>query len=212
MKNIKVVIFDCDGVMFDTVKANTAYYNNVLRHFSKPDMTSEQFAYCHMHTADKAMAYLFDDEKMLKTAQTYRKSMSYLPFLKYMEIEPYLKPLLKRLRPKYKTAVATNRTDTMKRVLIEHKIKDYFDLVVSALDVKRPKPHPEQLIKILEHFKIKPYNAIYIGDSKLDEMAAKAAEIPLIAYNNRFIPADFYVNSLKEIEDIIDSRREANKS
>ena len=158
------------------------------------------------------MAYLFDDEKMLKTAQTYRKSMSYLPFLKYMEIEPYLKPLLKRLRPKYKTAVATNRTDTMKRVLIEHKLKDYFDLVVSALDVMRPKPHPEQLIKILEHFKIKPYNAIYIGDSKLDEMAAKAAEIPLIAYNNRFIPADFYVNSLKEIEDIIDSRREANKS
>ena len=204
MKGIKVVIFDCDGVMFDTVKANTAYYNNVLRHFGKPDMTSEQFAYSHMHTADVAMAYLFDDEKMLETAQTYRKSMSYLPFLKYMEIEPYLKPLLKRLRPKYKTAVATNRTDTMKRVLIEHKLKDYFDLVVSALDVKRPKPHPEQLFKILEHFKIKPYNAIYIGDSKLDEMAAKAAEIPLIAYKNRSISADYYIDSLKEIEDILE--------
>jgi len=204
MKDIKVVIFDCDGVMFDTVKANTAYYNNVLRHFGKPDMTSEQFAYSHMHTADVAMAYLFDDEKMLETAQTYRKSMSYLPFLKYMEIEPYLKPLLKRLRPKYKTAVATNRTDTMKRVLIEHKLKDYFDLVVSALDVKRPKPHPEQLFKILEHFKIKPYNAIYIGDSKLDEMAAKAAEITLIAYKNRSISADFHIDSLKEIEDIFE--------
>jgi beta-phosphoglucomutase-like phosphatase (HAD superfamily) len=56
MKDIKVVIFDCDGVMFDTVKANTAYYNSVLRHFGKPDMTPEQFAYSHMHTADDAMA------------------------------------------------------------------------------------------------------------------------------------------------------------
>ena len=167
-------------------------------------MTSEQFAYSHMHTADVAMAYLFDDEKMLEAAQTYRKNMSYLPFLKYMEIEPYLKPLLKRLRLKYKTAVATNRTDTMKRVLIEHKLKDYFDLVVSALDVMRPKPHPEQLIKILEHFNIAPYNAIYIGDSKLDEMAAKAAEITLIAYKNRSISADYYINSLKEIEDILE--------
>jgi len=206
MKNIKVVIFDCDGVMFDTVKANTAYYNSILRHFNRPDMTPEQFAYSHMHTADDAMAYLFDDEKMFEAAQTYRKSMSYLPFLKYMEIEPYLKPLLKRLRPKYKTAVATNRTDTMKRVLIEHKLKDYFDLVVSALDVKHPKPHPEQLTKILEHFNIAPYNAIYIGDSKLDEMAAKAAEITLIAYKNKSISADFHINGLKEIEDIIEIR------
>ena len=204
MKDIKVVIFDCDGVMFDTVKANTAYYNSVLRHFNRPDMTPEQFAYSHMHTSDDAMAYLFDDEKMLETAQTYRKSMSYLPFLKYMEIEPYLKPLLKRLRPKYKTAVATNRSDTMKRVLIEHKLKDYFDLVVSALDVKRPKPHPEQLVKIMKHFNIAPYNAIYIGDSKLDEMAAKAAEITLVAYKNRSISADFHINGLKEIEDIIE--------
>ncbi|HUV49719.1 MAG TPA: HAD hydrolase-like protein [Anaerolineae bacterium] len=204
MNNIKVVIFDCDGVMFDTAKANTAYYNSVLRHFKKPDMTPEQFAYSHMHTADEAMAYLFDDENMFEAAQTYRKNMSYLPFLKDMEIEPYLKPLLKRLRPRYKTAVATNRADTMKRVLIEHNLKDCFDLVVSALDVKHPKPHPEQLIKILKHFNIAPYNAIYIGDSKLDEMAAKAAEMTLIAYKNRSISADFHINGLKEIEDIIE--------
>ncbi|MBU4463211.1 MAG: HAD hydrolase-like protein, partial [Proteobacteria bacterium] len=72
--------------------------------------------------------------------------------------------------------------------------------------VKCPKPHPEQLIKILKHFKIKPYNAIYIGDSKLDEMAAKAAEIPLIAYKNRSISADFHIDSLKEIEDILETQ------
>ena len=29
MKNIKVVAFDCDGVMFDTMKANMAYYNQI---------------------------------------------------------------------------------------------------------------------------------------------------------------------------------------
>ncbi|MEA3414929.1 MAG: HAD family hydrolase [Thermodesulfobacteriota bacterium] len=207
MKNIKVIIFDCDGVMFDTVKANTAYYNSVLNHFGRPDMTPEQFAYSHMHTADNAMAYLFDDKKMLEAAQAYRKNMSYLPFLKYMEIEPYLKPLLKRLRLKYKTAVATNRADTMKRVLVEHKLEDYFDLVVSALDVMCPKPHPDQLTKILKHFNIAPYNAIYIGDSKLDEIAAKAAEIPLIAYKNRSLSADFHIDSLKEIEDILEISR-----
>ena len=203
MKNIKVVAFDCDGVMFDTVKANTAYYNSVLRHFNRPDMTPEQFAYSYMHTADDAMAYLFDNEKMLEAAQTYRKSMSYLPFLKYMEIEPYLKPLLEKLKPKYRTAVATNRTDTMKRVIIEHTLDGCFDIVVTALDVKRPKPHPDQLLKILEHFQIEPQQAIYIGDSELDAIAAKSAGIPIIAYNNSSIAADFHIKSLKEIEDIL---------
>ncbi len=203
MNNIKVVAFDCDGVMFDTVKANTAYYNNILNHFGKPDMTPDQFAYSYMHTADEAIAELFEDKKSFEEAQVFRKHMSYIPFLKYMEMEPHLKPLLKRLRPEYKTAVATNRADTMKRVLIEHDLEEYFDLVVSALDVENPKPSPDQLIKILEHFNIEPGQLIYIGDSKLDELAAKAAGIPLIAYKNRSLDADLYINSLKELENIL---------
>lgn len=202
MNNIKVVAFDCDGVMFDTVKANTAYYNNILNHFGKPDMTPEQFTYSYMHTADEAIAKLFEDEKSFEEAQVFRKHMSYIPFLKYMEIEPHLKPLLKKLKSKYKTAVATNRTDTMKRVLIEHDLEEYFDLVVSALDVKNPKPSPDQLITILEHFNIEPSQLIYVGDSKLDEIAAKAAGISLIAYKNRSLDAEFYINSLKELENI----------
>jgi len=203
MNNIKVVAFDCDGVMFDTVKANTAYYNKILNHFSKPDMTSEEFTYSYMHTADEAIAKLFGNKKSFEAAQAFRKRMSYIPFLKYMEMEPHLKPLIKRLRPKYKTAVATNRTDTMKRVLIEHDLEEYFDLVVSALDVENPKPSPDQLIKILEHFNIQPDQLIYIGDSRLDEIAAKAAGISLIAYKNSSLDADFYIDSLKKLENIL---------
>jgi HAD superfamily hydrolase (TIGR01549 family) len=203
MKNIKVVVFDCDGVMFDTIEANTAYYNRILNHFGKPNLTPEQLVYSHMHTADEALANLFHDENTLKAAQAYRKNMSYFPFLKYMEIEPYLKPLLKKLRPQYKTAIATNRTDTMNRVLVEHGLERYFDLVVSASDVKHPKPNPDQLIKILEYFKVDSRQAIYIGDSEVDEMAAQAAGTPFAAYKNESLAADFHIQSLKEIEGIL---------
>ena len=204
MKNIKVVTFDCDGVMFDTVKANMAYYNHILEHFGRPAMTPEQFAYCHMHTADQSIANLFNNIGNFKAAQAYRKNMSYLPFLKFMEMEPYLKPLLEKLRPRYKTAVATNRSDTMDRVLSEYGLKGYFDLVVSSCDVDRPKPYPDPLIKILKHFEVEPYQSIYVGDSKLDESAAKAAGIPFIAYKNRSLSTDFHIQSLKEIEEFLD--------
>ena len=109
MRDIIVVAFDCDGVMFDTEKANMAYYNQILHHFGKPGMTPEQFSYAHMHTVNETIAFLFDDVKGFESAQAYRKQMSYLPFLKDMEIEPHLKSLIQRLRPRYKTAVATNR-------------------------------------------------------------------------------------------------------
>lgn len=208
MKNIRVVVFDCDGVMFDTKKANMAYYNSILNYFGKPPLTPEQFAYSHMHTADEALAYLFDNEESLAAAQAYRKTMSYFPFLKYMEIEPHLKPLLEKLRlNKYKIAIATNRTDTMNRVLTEHGLEEYFDLVVTANDVDNPKPHPDQLIRILDHFIIDSQQAIYIGDSELDEMAAKAAGVLFVAYNNRSLTAKFHIKNLKEVEDILEGLR-----
>jgi len=204
MKKIQAIAFDCDGVMFDTVKANTAYYNHILTHFDRPGMTPEQFAFAHMHTAEESIANLFDDDGQIQAAHVYRKTMNYFPFIKYMEMEPHLKPLLEKLRPKYKTAVATNRSDTMNRVLKEHGLAGYFDLVVTAFDVSHPKPNPEPLIKILEHFKLSPDHLIYIGDSELDEMAAKAAGIPLVAYKNSALSADFHIKSLKEIEGILD--------
>jgi len=190
MKHIKIVAFDCDGVMFDTTESNTAYYNQILDHFGRPALTAAQFAYCHSHTADHAIANLFHDEEGFRAAQAYRKRMSYIPFLKHMEMEPYLKPLIEKLRPRYKTAVATNRSDTMDRVISEHGLEGYFDLVVCSSDVDHPKPHPDQLIKIIEHFRIEPYDSLYVGDSDLDEIAAKAAGMPFVAYKNRSLSAD----------------------
>lgn len=204
MENIKVVAFDCDGVMFDTTKANKAYYNEILQHFGRPTLTPDQFAYCHSHTADQSIERLFSDAKSFREAQNYRKNMSYVPFLRYMVLEPYLKPLLEKLRPRYKTAIATNRSNTMDRVLNEHGLEEYFDLVVSSNDVYRPKPYPDPLIKILEHFEIEAYNTLYVGDSELDEIAAKAAGVPFVAYQNRSLSANFHIKSLKEIAQILD--------
>ncbi len=203
MENIKVVAFDCDGVLFDTEKANMAYYNQVLNHFDLPAMTKEQFVFTQMNTVDQSLAYLFEDKTTLEAAQTFRKNMSYIPFLKFMEIEPYLKPMLEKLRPVFKTAIATNRTDTMDRVLIEHNLTEFFDLVITASDVNRPKPDPEPLVKILEYFGLEPRQMIYIGDSELDELAAKAAGVPMVAYKNTFLSADFHIESLKELENIL---------
>ncbi len=200
MKNVKLVAFDCDGVMFDTEAANRLYYSDILQHFSRPAVTDEQFTFVHMHTVSESIAYLFPDDKDLAAAHAYRQSMDYRQYLKHLRVEPHLVGLLEKLRPHLKTAIATNRTDTMDKLLAEFKLDGYFDLVVTSSDVKQPKPQPDVLYKILNHFDLAPHQALYVGDSQLDELAARAASIPLVAYRNRSLSSDYHIDTLKELE------------
>jgi HAD superfamily hydrolase (TIGR01509 family) len=204
MKDLRVVAFDCDGVIFDTAQSNRAYYNHILDHFGKPLLTAEQFAYVHMHTLDQSLAYLFNDDSGLVQAHAYRKTMNYVEFLKYMKLEPELVPLLQKMRPRFKAAIATNRTDTMNWLLEEFGLDGYFDIVVTSSDVKFPKPQPDPLLKIMEYFQIKPWQAIYVGDSQVDQLAAKSAGIPLVAYRNPDLNSDYHIQSLKELEGILE--------
>ena len=207
MKPVRVVIFDCDGVMFDSKRANEAYYNHILVQFGRPEINKEECDYVHMNTAEQSVTYLFRNDPRLQDALAYWRGMSYLPFIPIMEMEPYLKEFLEYLRPAYKTAISTNRSDTMDPVLEEHGLKGYFDLVVSCLDVKHPKPDPESLIKILDYFGLSPEEAIYIGDSQIDEMAARAASVPLVSYKNPRLSAAFHVTHFKEIEALLERNR-----
>ena len=168
-------------------------------------MTPEQFAYCHMHTVDNALKFLFEDAGQLEAALAFRRTMGYRDFIPMMEIEPHLKPLLRRLRPGVQTAVGTNRTDTMDDVLDAHGLTDDFDLVVTACDVPAPKPAPDILNHALAYFRIDAGEAIYIGDSSLDEQAARAAGIPLIAYRNPELKAWRHVDRLDAVLDLLNS-------
>ena len=190
-------------MLFDTRTANKAYYNHILARFNRPALTAEQFAYVHMHTVDAAIAFLFRDRQHIEAVHRFRESMHYKNFFRYMKIEPHLVRLLENLNRKYKTAIATNRSDTMEPLLAEFKIKEYFDLVVTSLDVERAKPYPDPLLKILDHFGIRACHAVYIGDSKVDELASEAAGIPFIAYNNTDLTAKRHIRNLKELDDIL---------
>jgi HAD superfamily hydrolase (TIGR01509 family) len=195
--------------MFDTTAANTAYYNRLLEHLGRPPLTGDQFAYCHMHTVDNALAYLFADTGQLDEAQAYRRQMTYRDFIPLMRIEPHLKPLLQRLRPRIKTAVGTNRTDTMDEVMEIHALADIFDLVVTARDVAAPKPAPDILNRVLTEFGILPQRAVYIGDSQLDEQAAAAAGVPLVAYRNPALQAWRHIDSLAAVPALLGNGRPA---
>jgi HAD superfamily hydrolase (TIGR01509 family) len=192
---LKLVAFDCDGVLFDSRQANIAFYNAILGQFEQPRLTPEATDFVHSHTVSQSLEYLFQGYPHLDAVWEYTRGLDYHQFIPMMVEEPHLREFLQFLRPTFASALATNRTTTTRAVLKYHRLEDQFDLVVSAQDVTHPKPHPESFWRILEHFDLEPRQAIFIGDSRVDEEFAKNAGVPLVAYRNPELQADFFLDS-----------------
>jgi len=200
---IRLVAFDCDGVLFDSRQANIAFYNDILARFGQPSMDSEAENFVHCHTVGESLAYIFRGYPILDEVQRYCRNFDYSRFIPLMVEEPHLREFLDFLRPACFTALATNRTTTTAAVLNYHQLADRFDLVVSALDVSRPKPHPESFERILRHFGLEPGEAIYIGDSEVDQDFAANAGVPLVAYRNPRLKAAFHLESFAAGPDLL---------
>ena len=202
-KKISAVIFDCDGVMFNSRQANINFYNHLLDRYGVPLMDEDKVAFVHMNTAEESVRYIFDGTPFTDEAQAYRMQMDYAPFIKDMVIEPGLKNLLGKLKPRVGLAVATNRSNTIDQVLDQNGLSGFFDIVVSSLDVENPKPHPESVHKILDFFDIGPDRAVYVGDSLIDLDTAKAAGVCFIAYGDGNLDAALKATSMGELEKIL---------
>lgn len=199
----QAVIFDCDGVMFDSRQANTNLYNHLLSHFGLPPMLPEDIEFVHMHTVVESIQRIFRNSPHTDDALEYRLNLDYAPFIKDMVMEPGLRELLDFLKPHYGLAVATNRSTTMGEVLKRNNLSHYFEIVVSSLDVQNPKPHPESVFKILDFFGLGPDRCFYVGDSEVDSEVCRAAHVPLIAYKNKALEAMLHVENTWELQDAL---------
>jgi len=199
LQGLKVIIYDCDGVLIDSQAANQAFYNHILAHFGQHPLTSAQWAHVSPLTAPDALTWLFQDTPWLVAAQEYQKTVDNSPFIPLIQAEPHLKETLIRLRPHYRTAIATNRGKSLLPVLEHCGLMGFFDFMVSSLDVREPKPHPECLHQILEHFQALPEQACYIGDSDLDREVSHRAGVVFIAYRSPTLTAAFHLENHSDL-------------
>lgn len=203
INNIKAVIFDCDGVLFNTIKANETFYNMVLSHMEKPLLTSEQLKKVHMFSVSESMKYLFEDDELEK-ANSFKKTLNYVDLLHLLKEEPHLIEVLTKLKDRFVIGIATNRTNTMGLLLDNHNLDKFFSIVVTASSVKNPKPAPDELYMIMEKLDLKSDEIVFIGDSVTDEKAAYSAGVPFIAYKYEEAEnADYRIDDLREIVEIL---------
>ncbi len=184
MKQVKALIYDCDGVMFESRAANLAFYNRILERFSYPPVESGDETRCHLcHTASSAevLRNLLCPEH-LGAALEFAAAIDYRDFIPQMVPQHYLTEVLSRLSPTYPLAIATNRGKSIMPILEHFDLRQYFTLIVTSHDVARPKPAPDMLLLAAEKLSLRPEDCLFIGDSELDQQAARAAGTQFAGY------------------------------
>jgi phosphoglycolate phosphatase-like HAD superfamily hydrolase len=185
LNGYKAVIYDCDGVIFDSLEANFAFYSKVLHHFGKPHLDRndmEVMKLLHTYASKDVLAQLFAGDPRAGEALNFAGSIDYRELVPFMHMEEGFRETLEALRDKVRLAICTNRSTSMDMVLEHFGLAGYFGCVMTASRVRNPKPHPEPLLKILGYFDIKPDDALFVGDSELDRRASEAAGVPFVAY------------------------------
>lgn len=191
-EGLKGIIFDCDGVLFDSWESNKQYYNLLLDYLGQPAMTPDQEAYVHSHTVHESMEYIVP-QAMWDRIPEARASVDYRKALSYLHPSPGLFPLLRWLRSKgMRLAIATNRTTTMPLLEEHFGLRPYFNPIYTA-SMTFPKPHPEVVHRILEQWRFKRKDVAFIGDSSVDEATARNAGVRFWAYGSPLLQADRHI-------------------
>jgi HAD superfamily hydrolase (TIGR01509 family) len=202
---IRCVIYDCDGVLFDSIETNRKFYNHICAAIGRALLTGEELEYVHMHTVQESVHFLFQgkptgEEMAIALISTLNPN----DFIPFMKMEPNLLQTLTLLKRRgIFRAINTNRTTSMKFVMDAFALWPYFEMVVTALDVKNPKPHAESVTKILDAFHLQREEAVFVGDSQIDRQTADAADIRFIAYKNPDINDGWLINDHLELLDFL---------
>lgn len=184
-REIKAVIYDCDGVLFDSFEANLAFYSQVMERFGKPALDrsdADTMRVLHTYCNKDVLAHLFAGDARMDEVRAFCAGIEYRKLFPLMIMEEGLRETLDALQGRVELAICTNRASSMEALLESFGLERYFSCVMTAARVANPKPHPEPVLKVLEHYGIPAQQALFVGDSDVDRQAADAAGVPFVAY------------------------------
>jgi phosphoglycolate phosphatase len=185
---LDLVIFDADGVLFESAESNMAYYNAIFAGIGEPPLSPEEERACIFLAARQVFELRArEDAAKLARMRELARTIDFAPFFALLRPPLELRPFLLELNRRYRVALATNRSATT-HGLIEHLgLNGVFDAVASARDNVRPKPAPDIVSLCLERAGVAPERAVYVGDSQIDAEAARGAGAHFLGVGARVV-------------------------
>lgn len=209
----KLVMFDLDGTLVDSVADIALSLNRGLADLGLPAVSIEQvktwvgrgasrLVYCVLEHQRQSPD--LHDELLARFMARYQESVC-----EVSTVYPGGHELLLACKAAgIRLACVTNKPYAPAKALLEAlELLQPFDLLLGGDSLPHKKPHPLPLQHCLQHFGIKAGEALMVGDSRNDVEAAKAAGVKVVAvpwgYNHgepiMAAQPDWLVDSLTEL-------------
>ena len=183
---LRLVIFDADGVLFDSTESNTAYYNAIFAQVGEPPMSpSEENAGVFLSAPQVFELRAGGDSDRIARMREVARVIDATPFFELLRPFPGLRLFLMKLKQSYRLGLATNRSATIPAIIEYLGLSGVFDAIASVRDKVRPKPAPDILELCLKRAAVAPPDAVYVGDSEIDLIASQAAQLDFIGVGAR---------------------------
>ncbi len=177
----KLALFDLDGTLFDTRKANWLAYQKALSQFNI-QLNYDFFAkYCngrHYSVFVPELLKKAGHEEITIAEKSEivhnEKKELYSTYLSEIKINEHLFNLIECMKKIYYTALVTTASRKNSIELLEFYDKTgCFDYIITAEDVKKKKPDPEGFLLAMKKFNISAHETIIFEDSDVGIQAAE---------------------------------------
>lgn len=186
---LKAVIFDMDGVLIDSEPVHMEAYIRLMKELNIP---YEQSYYSQFIGSTDVYMWekVIRDFSLSYTIEELKEmSNRYVSDINadkgYPEV-PKVATVIKKLKlENIKLAIASSSNiERIHYVLDCMKLNDVFDVIVSGVEVEKPKPEPDTFLKAAQMLGVQPKDCLVIEDSLNGMKAAKAADMVCLGFEN----------------------------
>lgn len=173
--NIKTILFDLDGTLLNTYELIIQSFMHTFDHYLPGHIKREDCIPFIGPPLSETFSSYFPDktEEMIRYYREHNEKYHD----KLVTEFPGVYETVKMLHEKgYKLGVVSTKVkSTINRGLDVSNLRSFFPVVIGVDDVEKAKPDPEPIAKALELLQSKSEEAIMVGDSHHDILAAKNA-------------------------------------
>ena len=173
-----IILFDLDGTLIDSTDAIVSTFHHSFNVHGFKNPSDEEIMALIGYPLDLMYRDLgVEEDKIWDFVATYKEEYRKISTQKTKLLE-CAKEAVNRADKIATLGIVTTKTGRYSELLMEHfGLMKYFKVLIGREHVKEPKPHAEPILKALEELNIQGKEIWMIGDTKLDLISAKNADV-----------------------------------